>query len=484
MKKSSFVATSQFSNQEFDQTDFGKIYFNLPEHVEKPETIEQLAHILKTYHHTGTPVTIRNTGHSVNGQTLTDGVQIHINNIKGVKFNEKKLEVSLSCGATWDEVMKEIGLPKYCTPMFPNNPGQQIRATGNASVGGIGPFSSTAGGLWNSVISLKLVTMEGEIIDCSRDVNPDIFKFALGGFGRIGVIGEMTLRVLPASPKVLGMVELYLAENKHLEYLDKAMHDEMIEGVISLEQLSHVSLLSKVGAAPGFLILMLSIKSREDLELKTKHIKETYQDELTLFAEEEDEKRHEIDVRFGKKAISLQDLVYFYPEFSKQDQLEFAHPYSDYVVPKASYKKFIAEARKIIQKYDMVKCLMKHSIFHHMTDIDILISYCLKNMSPDDPTAYPLSLDLPNEKDFALIPGIMPSVPNACLQDALDMIKELSDLVYELDGKRYLYGVHDLSKAQIEKHYGRDTIHQWQKLKDKLDPKHLLNIGVIEHLDD
>jgi len=62
------------------------------------------------------------------------------------------------------------------------------------------------------------------------------------------------------------------------------------------------------------------------------------------------------------------------------------------------------------------------------------------------------------------------------------MTKELTNALYDLGGKRYLYGYHDLTKKQVEKHFGRDVIEQWQKIKDWLDPKHLLNIGVIEHL--
>jgi FAD/FMN-containing dehydrogenase len=53
-----------------------------------------------------------------------------------------------------------------------------------------------------------------------------------------------------------------------------------------------------------------------------------------------------------------------------------------------------------------------------------------------------------------------------------------------MGGKRYLYGIHDLSREQVEKQFGRSVIQKWQKLKDKLDPKHLLNIGVVEYLDD
>jgi hypothetical protein len=63
------------------------------------------------------------------------------------------------------------------------------------------------------------------------------------------------------------------------------------------------------------------------------------------------------------------------------------------------------------------------------------------------------------------------------------MVSDLTDLCYELGGKRYLYGVHGLSQSQVEKHFGKDIIQKWAELKLKYDPRKLLNIGVIENLD-
>ena len=52
-----------------------------------------------------------------------------------------------------------------------------------------------------------------------------------------------------------------------------------------------------------------------------------------------------------------------------------------------------------------------------------------------------------------------------------------------MNGKQYLFGLHNLSHDQIEKHFGKNIIKKWQRIQDELDPNHLLNIGVIEHLD-
>jgi len=130
--------------------------------------------------------------------------------MKKINFDEEKMEVTVDAGVSWDELMNAISLPKYCTKVFPNNPGQKIHVTGNASVGGAGFYSSKHGGLWNTVKRLTLVTMTGEIIECSLDKNKDYFTYALGGFGRIGVIADITLEVVKSKSHVLSVLVFYI----------------------------------------------------------------------------------------------------------------------------------------------------------------------------------------------------------------------------------------------------------------------------------
>src|SRR3989344_4692291 len=146
MKSSSYKITGDYSPKQLQQTDFGGIYFNTPRHIDEPKSIEELSSLLKKYYQSGTAVTIRNTGHGLNGQSLTNGVQINVSEIKHVSFDEDKLEVTLGAGVSWDEVLNTVHFPKYCAPIVPNSPGQQIHVTGQVAAGGIGSYSSKYGG--------------------------------------------------------------------------------------------------------------------------------------------------------------------------------------------------------------------------------------------------------------------------------------------------------------------------------------------------
>jgi FAD/FMN-containing dehydrogenase len=115
--------------------------------------------------------------------------------------------------------------------------------------------------------------------------------------------------------------------------------------------------------------------------------------------------------------------------------------------------------------------------------VDSFITFGLKRLATGPGATFPVALDLPQEPTMALGVAIMPSVTRDRLDDAMACADELSHAVYRHGGRRYLYGVHRLTRDEVEAHYGRATIDEWQRIKDRTDPHHLLNIGVIEHLD-
>ncbi|HEY4516296.1 MAG TPA: FAD-binding protein [Candidatus Paceibacterota bacterium] len=97
-----YKTSGNFSPHDFDQSDFGGIYRGVPKITESPTNIEELAKILKGYHDRDIAVKIRNTGHSTNGQTITNGVQISLSNIQNTYFDEEKMEVTVGAGVSWD----------------------------------------------------------------------------------------------------------------------------------------------------------------------------------------------------------------------------------------------------------------------------------------------------------------------------------------------------------------------------------------------
>ena len=469
----------EFSPQELNQTDFGKLHFNVPSCHYEPSTIEELATVLKKENEQGNRVTIRNTGHSVNGQTLTSGVQISIGKIKEIKFDKENLQVRVKAGNSWDEMLKAIDFPDYCTPVFPQNPDQQIHVTGTAAVGGIGIYAYGRGGVWNWVREITLVTMEGEILKCSPEVNSDIFYYSLGGFGRLGVIAEVVLAV-EKSPKetlILAIVHHNLATAK--KNLDQILKCPDLDGVIFQKQLTQVDMLERVGIEPTTIVVMKEIKEGETIETVADALRATCHPEIGVYVVSDEGRGIEFTLRH--RTMPKQDVVYYYPK-NHEHQLSIVHPWVDFVLPLDAFEEFANKAGDLIVSYGVAPYLTKESLFHDSLDMDWFGGYVIKNSSPPE-NKFPLAFELQNVGKYSVAFGIQPAVPREMIPSCLEMIQKLDDLAYSLGGKKYLYGVHNLTKDQINKQFGAEVVEKWSRLKKKFDPKNLLNIEAIENLD-
>ena len=502
------------------QTDYGKLIFKQPKAIFSVTSTEDLRKQLKELNAKGEPVTIRNTAHSTFGQTLTDNTQINISGIEGATFDRDALRVTAGAGDAWNTVLSTIQFPKFCTPLFPNNPGQKIQIGGTAAVGGVGYYGSHVGGFWNHVSAAKLVTMTGEIIECSRTKDFELLKYALGGFGRIGVVSELTIDVVPSKPRVLCMTLAYRDPRLFQADFMRALDDPLFNGAAAQEDVSNrhpqtgeplsENELERITEAIlsnlKLLLVIVELEENEDPRPVARKIRNAYPGAALVSYLKLDVKSGTADISLTPTTFPKEAIVFFYPVqqsfwvylcnkismflFNKplclQDPREnYKSPWCDCVVNRQCYTQFVTQAKEIISRHGMAKHLDKQSMFHGLVNIDSFVTFGIKRSSAE---FYPLALDLANESQHALGVAVMPSIPpddDALTTKALAMAQELTDYIYsdEIQGRRYLYGFNRLTRAQVERHFGRDVLQKWQTIKDALDPNHLLNIGVIDHLD-
>ncbi|MES2930503.1 MAG: FAD-binding oxidoreductase [Patescibacteria group bacterium] len=460
--------------QRVETTDFGNIFSKTPTRIFRPQTIDELAKILNSLNEQGVPVTVKNTGHSVNGQTLTDGTQIILADMIWSNFDKTAMEVTVGAGVSWNNLFKTIKFPEYCTPVFPDNPGQLIHVTGTIAVGGIGNYSARAGGLWNYVKRITLVTMEGKIISCSKEENPDLFRYSLGGFGRIGVIAEATLVVEKRMSQVATTTIVRRNRSSMAQTLAHAAHDKRFTGIIFG--------FGRAIVRPFPLIIfpahaILGLAETQEISNFQKAVRAKYRHGV-LF-------RHPFIALSGPGTISKHDAVYHTPEsFTLQDEGDgLCHPWSDYGIPLKYLRLFLDRTHELLR-------------FYHLNDFGIVekiqamplrvrfeaVGFLLKSNPSASEFSFPLSLDLPSEDVIAGI-GCWLAVPYERMKNAEAFINELTAFCYSMGGKRYLYGWHQLTKAQVEQQFGKKAIGQWNEIKKRVDPKGLLNRGVIEYLD-
>lgn len=141
------------------------------------------------------PIAIGGGRFSMGGQTAIDhGLQIDMRDYDDVvAFSEDKKQITVQAGMSWRE------LQEYIDPFDLSVKIMQTYANftvgGSVSVNVHGRYIGH-GPIISSVLGLQLVLADGSIVQASRDVNPELFYGAVGGYGGIGVITEVTLELV------------------------------------------------------------------------------------------------------------------------------------------------------------------------------------------------------------------------------------------------------------------------------------------------
>jgi len=156
------------------------------------------------------PVSIRGGGHNVAGHAVCDdGVMINLSLMRGVEVDAKKRCARVEGGATWGDVDAETQKFGLATP------GGLISDTGVAGLtlsGGIGWLRSAYGLCIDNMLSVEIVTADGQKLNASETENADLFWAIRGGGGNFGVVTMFEFALHPVGPQVMFCAPIYALE--------------------------------------------------------------------------------------------------------------------------------------------------------------------------------------------------------------------------------------------------------------------------------
>lgn len=168
------------------------------------------------------PVRVAGSGHSFTPLCATTGTLLSLDGFQGLVDSS---DVSADEVTVWaGSKLFALGDPLWACGLAMANLGdidrQALAGALNTGTHGTG---RTLGNIATQVTALRLVSAAGELIDCSPEQEPALFKAAQVGLGALGVITRATLRLLPA---------YYLHERTWVATFDECMAelDELIAG--------------------------------------------------------------------------------------------------------------------------------------------------------------------------------------------------------------------------------------------------------------
>ena len=149
----------------------------------------------------GLLVSVRGGGHGIAGNAVCDGgLMIDLSQMKSVRVDAAAQRARVEPGATLADIDKETQAVGLAVPTGINS------TTGIAGLtlgGGFGWITRKFGLTLDNLVSVDVVTADGELRRASEAENPDLFWALRGGGGNFGVVTAFEFRLHKLGPEVL-----------------------------------------------------------------------------------------------------------------------------------------------------------------------------------------------------------------------------------------------------------------------------------------
>ncbi len=198
-----------------------------PQRIETPTNEDSLIALISQTQSSHRKLRVAGTGHSFVPLCASDEMIISLDKLQGVITTD----VAAGEATVWAGTkIHQLGEPLHQAGLAMETMGdidrQSIAGAVSTGTHGTGP---SLGSISTQVIGLRLILASGEILECSADQAPDIFKAAQVSLGALSVISQIRLRVLPTYrihektwvmplEECVAEVNNLIAQNRHFEF--------------------------------------------------------------------------------------------------------------------------------------------------------------------------------------------------------------------------------------------------------------------------
>ncbi len=169
--------------------------------VTRPDTLEKLIDAVIKARRQKACVSISGGRHAMGAQQFgTDSLHVDIRGLNRIlSLDAERGIMEMEGGIQWPKLVEDyLRLQQGSSRQW----GFNQKQTGADALGVGGAISANAHGrgltlkpVAGSVISMKVVSPSGELLDVSREKNPDLFRLICGGYGLFGPIYSATLQM-------------------------------------------------------------------------------------------------------------------------------------------------------------------------------------------------------------------------------------------------------------------------------------------------
>ena len=181
-----------------------------PAAIVQIEDVDDVVAAVRFAREHGLAVTARGGGHGVAGNALSDGgLVVDLSRLKDVTVDPHARTARAGGGVTLGELDAATQVHGLATPLG------VVSKTGIAGLtlsGGIGWLRRKHGLSADNLVSLEVVTADGQVRTASETENTELFWALRGGGGSFGVVTALEYRLHPVGPDVMVAFVLYPGE--------------------------------------------------------------------------------------------------------------------------------------------------------------------------------------------------------------------------------------------------------------------------------
>jgi len=201
-------------------TEVTGLYPITMDRVATPRSVAEIAALVAS---SPGPISIGGGRYSMGGQTATpDGVQLDLRNFHGVVALDTAARIiTVHSGTRWREVQQAIDPAGLSVKIMQTY--NTFTVGGALSVNAHGRYIGQ-GPVVRSVRTITLVLADGRVVRASPSEHPELFYGAIGGYGALGVIADVTLDL--ATDVRVQRVDTSLAVADYLAYFRSRIHPD------------------------------------------------------------------------------------------------------------------------------------------------------------------------------------------------------------------------------------------------------------------